>query len=156
MRNANPGGTGAFKDVTLNTSAYDAVYRGKADFTLPLATWEVIQARLVGKPLKTFKLSSYGVPPEYSALIASSNAYLQANPALARRVSGFTSGAAWLVPGNDSTVCLVAENAQGLAMNSEPVQLTVSKFTSTPLAAGVHDAPESVETSTSPLCPTIT
>ena len=25
------GGTGTFKDVTLNTSAYDAVYRGKAD-----------------------------------------------------------------------------------------------------------------------------
>jgi ABC-type nitrate/sulfonate/bicarbonate transport system substrate-binding protein len=64
------GGKGVFKDVTLNTSAYDAVYRGKADFTLPLATWEVIQARLVGKPLKTFKLSRYGVPPEYSALIA--------------------------------------------------------------------------------------
>src|SRR5882762_7739331 len=73
------GGKGVFKDVTLNTSAYDAVYRGAADFTLPLATWEVIQARLVGKPLKTFKLSRYGVPPEYSALIASSNAYLQAN-----------------------------------------------------------------------------
>ena len=74
------GGKGVFKDVTLNTSAYDAVYRGKADFTLPLATWEVIQARLAGKPLKTFKLARYGVPPEYSALIASSNAYLQADP----------------------------------------------------------------------------
>jgi ABC-type nitrate/sulfonate/bicarbonate transport system substrate-binding protein len=85
------GGKGVFKDVTLNTSAYDAVYRGKADFTLPLATWEVIQARLVGKPLKTFKLSRYGVPPEYSALIASSNAYLQANPALARRFLGATA-----------------------------------------------------------------
>ena len=27
------GGKGVFKNVTLNTSAYDAVYRGKADFT---------------------------------------------------------------------------------------------------------------------------
>jgi ABC-type nitrate/sulfonate/bicarbonate transport system substrate-binding protein len=85
------GGTGTFRDVTLNTSAYDAVYRGKADFTLPLATWEVIQARLAGKPLKTFKLSRYGVPPEYSALIASSNAYLEANPALARRFLAATA-----------------------------------------------------------------
>jgi ABC-type nitrate/sulfonate/bicarbonate transport system substrate-binding protein len=85
------GGKGVFRDVTLNTSAYDAVYRGKADFTLPLATWEVIQARLVGKPLKTFKLARYGVPPEYSALIASSNAYLKANPALARRFLAATA-----------------------------------------------------------------
>jgi ABC-type nitrate/sulfonate/bicarbonate transport system substrate-binding protein len=85
------GGTGVFRDVTLNTSAYDAVYRGKADFTLPLATWEVIQARLAGKPLKTFKLSRYGVPPEYSSLIASSNAYLEANPSLARRFLAATA-----------------------------------------------------------------
>jgi ABC-type nitrate/sulfonate/bicarbonate transport system substrate-binding protein len=87
----NAGGTGTFRDVTLNTSAYDAVYRGKADFTLPLATWEVIQARLAGKPLKTFKLSRYGVPAEYSALIASSAAYLKANPSLARRFLAATA-----------------------------------------------------------------
>ena len=85
------GGKGVFKNVTLNTSAYDAVYRGKADFTLPLATWEVIQARLAGKPLKTFKLARYGVPPEYSALIASSNAFLKADPALARRFLAATA-----------------------------------------------------------------
>ena len=76
----NAGGRGDFKNVTLNTSAYDAVYRGKADFTLPLATWEGIQAKLVGKPLKTFKLARYGVPPEYSALIASSSKFLRAHP----------------------------------------------------------------------------
>jgi ABC-type nitrate/sulfonate/bicarbonate transport system substrate-binding protein len=85
------GGKGVFRDVTLNTSAYDAVYRGKADSTLPLATWEVIQARLAGKPLKTFELSRYGVPPEYSALIASSNGYLRANPGLARRFLAATT-----------------------------------------------------------------
>ena len=88
------GGKGVFKDVTLNTSAYDAVYRGKADFTLPLATWEVIQARLAGKPLKTFKLARYGVPPEYSALIASSNALpAGAIPRVARRFLAATRAA---------------------------------------------------------------
>ena len=85
------GGKGEFKDVTLNTSAYDAVYRGKADFTLPLATWEGIQAKLVGKPLKTFKLARYGVPPEYSALIASSGKYLTAHPDVARRFLAATA-----------------------------------------------------------------
>jgi ABC-type nitrate/sulfonate/bicarbonate transport system substrate-binding protein len=87
----NAGGKGTFKDVTLNTSAYDAVYRGKADFTLPLATWEAIQAKLVGKPLKVFKLARYGVPPEYSALIASSGTWLRANPDLARRFLAATT-----------------------------------------------------------------
>jgi ABC-type nitrate/sulfonate/bicarbonate transport system substrate-binding protein len=85
------GGTGDFKNVTLNTSAYDAVYRGAADFTLPLATWEAIQARLAGKPLKTFKLASYGVPPEYSALIASSGRFLRSHPGLARRFLAATT-----------------------------------------------------------------
>jgi ABC-type nitrate/sulfonate/bicarbonate transport system substrate-binding protein len=85
------GGKGVFKDVTLNTSAYDAVYRGKADFTLPLATWEVIQARLAGKPLKTFKLARYGVPPEYSALIASSTRFLRSDPGVARRFLAATT-----------------------------------------------------------------
>jgi ABC-type nitrate/sulfonate/bicarbonate transport system substrate-binding protein len=85
------GGRGDFRDVTLNTSAYDAVYRGKADFTLPLATWEVIQAKLVGKPLKTFKLSAFGVPSEYSSLIASSRTYLREHGALARRFLAATT-----------------------------------------------------------------
>ena len=87
----NAGGTGTFRDVTLNTSAYDAVYRGAADFTLPLATWEAIQAKLVGKPLKVFKLARYGVPPEYSSLIASSTRWLRANPDLARRFLAATT-----------------------------------------------------------------
>ena len=90
-RDRHAGGKGEFKDVTLNTSAYDAVYRGKADFTLPLATWEGIQAKLVGKPLKTFKLARYGVPPEYSALIASSSEYLGAHPDVARRFLAATT-----------------------------------------------------------------
>lgn len=79
------GGTGTFKDVTLNTDAYQALYAGQADFALPEPTWEVIQARLVGKPLRTFDVSDYGFPPIYSALIASSHQYLSAHADTARR-----------------------------------------------------------------------
>jgi ABC-type nitrate/sulfonate/bicarbonate transport system substrate-binding protein len=82
------GGTGAFKNVTLNTDAYQALYAGQADFALPEPTWEVIQARLVGKPLRTFELSDYGFPAIYSALIASSHQYLSAHPATARAFLG--------------------------------------------------------------------
>jgi ABC-type nitrate/sulfonate/bicarbonate transport system substrate-binding protein len=82
------GGTGAFKDVTLNTDAYQALYAGQADFALPEPTWEVIQAKLVGKPLNTFDLSAYGFPAIYSALIASSHQYLDAHGDVARRFLG--------------------------------------------------------------------
>jgi ABC-type nitrate/sulfonate/bicarbonate transport system substrate-binding protein len=79
------GGTGTFKNVTLNTDAYQALYAGQADFALPEPTWEVIQAKLVGKPLRTFDLSDYGFPAIYSALIASSHQYLGAHPDVAKK-----------------------------------------------------------------------
>ncbi|HEY4895887.1 MAG TPA: hypothetical protein VII01_07335 [Solirubrobacteraceae bacterium] len=39
------------------------------------------------------------------------------NLSLSRRVSGIGSGAAWVIPGNN-TICLIADNAQALAMAS--------------------------------------
>ena len=42
------------------------------------------------------------------------------NPNLSRRAQGFDSGAAWVIPGNDGTICLIADNAQQLTMASEP------------------------------------
>jgi ABC-type nitrate/sulfonate/bicarbonate transport system substrate-binding protein len=79
------GGTGKFKNVTLSTSAYQAVYAGKADFTIPVVTWEGVEAKLVGKPLKTFRFEDYGFPTQYASLIASSDKWLQANPELAKK-----------------------------------------------------------------------
>jgi len=79
------GGTGKFKDVTLNTDAYQALYAGQADFAMPEPTWEVLQAAMVGKPLRTFDVTDYGFPAIYSAIIASSNHYLGANGDTARR-----------------------------------------------------------------------
>lgn len=79
------GGTGKFKDVTLNTSAYQAVYSGKADFTIPVTTWEGIEAKLVGKPLKYFRFEDYGFPTQYASLLASSDKWLKANPELAKK-----------------------------------------------------------------------
>jgi ABC-type nitrate/sulfonate/bicarbonate transport system substrate-binding protein len=87
------GGTGKFKNVTLNTSAYDAVYNGKADFTIPVTTWEGIEAKLVGKPLTYFKFEDYGFPTQYASLLASSDKWLQANADVAKRfVAATTQG----------------------------------------------------------------
>lgn len=78
------GGTGKFKNVTLDTSAYTAVYTGKADFTIPVTTWEGVEAKLVGKPLKYFNFEDYGFPTQYASLLASSEKWLQGNADLAK------------------------------------------------------------------------
>ena len=80
------GGTGKFTTVDLNTSAYDAVWNGQADFTLSYMTWEAIQGQLAGKPFKPgFALTQLGLPDNYSTLIISSNHYLAVHPDVARR-----------------------------------------------------------------------
>lgn len=73
------GGKGDFRTVTLNTSAYDAVYSGKADFAEPFATWEVIDAKLRGKPLRTFKFTDYGFPDRYDVILIGGNKFLAAH-----------------------------------------------------------------------------
>ena len=79
------GGTGVFKTVTLNTTAYEAVYDGTADFTIAVTTWEGIQAKLLGKPMRFFEFTDYGFPTQYYSVIESSNEYLNANPETARK-----------------------------------------------------------------------
>ncbi len=79
------GGSGNFRTITLNTAAYEAVYSKKADFTIPATTWEGVQAKLLGKPLRYFQFSDYGFPIQYSSLIESSGAYLKSNGGTARR-----------------------------------------------------------------------
>ncbi|CAB4613129.1 MAG: ABC transporter permease [Actinobacteria bacterium] len=79
------GGKGEFKKAILDTAAYDAVYNGKADFTIAATTVEIVEAAEIGKPLKYFVPEDYGYPANYSNNIISSNAYLKKNPDVAKR-----------------------------------------------------------------------
>jgi len=79
------GGTGVFKTITLNTTAYEAVYNNSADFTIAVTTWEGIQAKLLGKPMRFFEFTDYGFPVQYSSVIESSNKYLKANTDTAKK-----------------------------------------------------------------------
>lgn len=122
------GGTGEFRNVTLNTDAYQALYAGQADFAMPEPTWEVLQASLVGKPLRTFDVTDYGFPAIYSAIIASSDRYLKAKGPVAKRFLGAvhegyayaaanpSAAANLLIKANESVLgtqrTLVAESAQ--------------------------------------------
>ncbi|TRC73421.1 ABC transporter substrate-binding protein [Mesorhizobium sp. WSM4310] len=77
------GGKGNFETVTLGTSAYEALANGSVDFTLEVSTWEGVEAELKGIKQRSFVYADYGVPDEHTTLISSSEAYLEANPALA-------------------------------------------------------------------------
>ena len=79
------GGTGKVKKIVLNTSAYEAVYNGSADFTISANTWEGVEAEVNGRPMKYFNPEDYGYPANYSSAIISSNAWLTANPDVAKR-----------------------------------------------------------------------
>lgn len=79
------GGKGDFKKVVLDTAAYDAVYNGRADFTISASTWEGVEAEVNGKPMKYFDPADYGYPDNYSNTIIASNAWLTANPDVAKR-----------------------------------------------------------------------
>lgn len=92
------GGTGEFKVATLDTAAYEALYNGKADFTITFTAWEGIEARERGVKLKTFAFTDYGMPDSYAVVLVCNDAWLAANGDAARRflaatVSGFESAA---------------------------------------------------------------
>lgn len=78
------GGTGEFTMVTLGTSAYEALYSGKVDFTIPFLAWEGIEAEHNGTPMKYFKYTDYGFPDAYSIVVIGNGTWLSANPAVGR------------------------------------------------------------------------
>ena len=92
------GGTGKFKVATLDTAAYEALYNGKADFTIIFSAWEGIDARERGVKLKTFAFTDYGMPDSYAVVLVCNDAWLAANGDAARRflsatVEGFETAA---------------------------------------------------------------
>lgn len=125
------GGTGKFKVATLDTAAYEALYNGKADFTITFTAWEGIEARERGVKLKTFAFTDYGMPDSYAVVLVCNDAWLTANGDVARRflaatVAGFESAAvdpdgaaAELIAANpgvfDANLALPLESARYLA-----------------------------------------
>jgi len=81
----NDGGTGKFEVVTLKTAAYEALYAGSADFTVPFVTWEGIEADLHGQALRTFKYTDYGFPDFYQVVLAGNEQWIERHRDLAQR-----------------------------------------------------------------------
>ena len=84
------GGTGTFDVVTLDATAYEALYSGAADFTIPFTAWEGVEATERGIDLRYFRFEDYGFPDFYQVVLACSEGWLAAHPAAARAFVGAT------------------------------------------------------------------
>ncbi|MFF2397364.1 ABC transporter substrate-binding protein [Nocardia sp. NPDC058114] len=81
----NDGGTGEFTSVMLGSSAYEAVYSGKADFTVSYLAWEGIEAEHHGTPMKYFRYTDFGFPDSYAIVIDANEGWLAENPDRAKK-----------------------------------------------------------------------
>jgi ABC-type nitrate/sulfonate/bicarbonate transport system substrate-binding protein len=81
----NDGGRGEFTTVTLGTSAYEAVYSGRADFTVSYLGWEGIEAEHHGTPMRYFRYTDFGFPDAYAIVVDANQDWLAANSDRARK-----------------------------------------------------------------------
>jgi len=81
----NAGGKGEFTSVVLGTSAYEAMYSGDVDFTVPFVAWEGIEAEHAEEPLKTFSYTDYGFPDAYNVLVIGNSDWLGENADVAKK-----------------------------------------------------------------------
>ncbi len=79
------GGKGDFRTATLDTAAYEALYGGKADFTITYSAWEALEAAERGIKLRTFAFTDYGLPDSYAVVLVCNDDWLAAHPDVARR-----------------------------------------------------------------------
>ncbi|MBM9468696.1 ABC transporter substrate-binding protein [Nakamurella sp. YIM 132084] len=78
------GGTGEFESVILGTTAYEALYSGDVDFTVPFIAWEGIEAEHRGVELKNFNYVDYGFPDNYAVIVVGNTTWMQDNPEVAK------------------------------------------------------------------------
>lgn len=80
------GGKGEFEEVTLGTSAYEALYSRDVDFTVPYVAWEGIEAADRGVELKNFTYTDYGLPDSYQMVVVGGNKWMVENPEDAKKL----------------------------------------------------------------------
>jgi ABC-type nitrate/sulfonate/bicarbonate transport system substrate-binding protein len=106
------GGKGDFKIVQADSTAYEALYLRKADFTIPFLAWEGVEAKERGIKLRTFAFTDFGFPDFYQVVIACSNEWLAAHPDVARRFVANTQRGFALAVTDPATAAttLIAQN----------------------------------------------
>jgi ABC-type nitrate/sulfonate/bicarbonate transport system substrate-binding protein len=141
------GGKGDFKNVTLSTGAYEALYSNQADFAMPVPTWQMLEAKLAGKPLKGWPLSDFGAPQAYSFLIASTDSFLKKDPETAKKfVQATEKGYRYTVEHPAEAAKILLDTYKAELTNTELVKqsidMLVKDYYQTPDGKlGVQDGP---------------
>jgi ABC-type nitrate/sulfonate/bicarbonate transport system substrate-binding protein len=118
----NDGGSGEFKNVTLGTSAYEALYSGKVDFTVPFMTWEGIEAEHRGEPMKFFKYTDYGFPDNYGVIVDGSKTWMAENPELTEGfVQALQQGYEYAQENPEDAAQILIDQNQDVLTNTELV-----------------------------------
>ena len=141
----NDGGTGEFRKITLGTSAYEALYAGKVDFTSAFTTWEGIDAALRGTPMKFFALHDYGLPDQYSVIVEANRAWTAKYPAAtAQFVQALQKGYQYAADHPDAAAKILIDANPGAFENTELVYQSQEKLS----ASYLKDANGKVGTQT--------
>jgi ABC-type nitrate/sulfonate/bicarbonate transport system substrate-binding protein len=120
------GGRGDFRTIVLGTSAYQAVYAGRADFTEPFFAWEGIEAELRGTPFKYFKYTDYSFPDAYGLTISGGTEWMAKNPDATKRfVRALQAGYKYAVENPDDAARIVIAANPGVFSN--PTLVTKSQ-----------------------------
>lgn len=85
------GGTGQFKNVTLDVDAMQALESHRIDFAWVFEGWEVIQAQRAGVKLNIFPITNYGVADYYTPNIIASPNEIKQKPELLRKFMAATA-----------------------------------------------------------------
>src|SRR6266566_7392645 len=85
------GGTGQFKNVTLDVDAMQALESHRVDFAWVFEGWEVIQAQRAGVKLNIFPITNYGVADYYTPNIIASPNEIKQKPELLHRFMAATA-----------------------------------------------------------------
>jgi len=104
------GGTGDFTTVVLGSSAYEALYAGEADFTIPYVAWEGIEAERAGTPMRYLHYTDHGFPDAYQVVVDASRTWVADEPETARAfVATLRRGYAWAAEHPDEAAALLVE-----------------------------------------------
>lgn len=118
---AADGGTDIdFKNVTLNTAAYEALYAKKIDWSAIFDAWEGIEAKQRGVKLRTFPISKYlGEAGNYpSAVFVASDKEITDNPdKLKKCLAAISKGYEFAAenPAESAKILIAADPALGEA-----------------------------------------
>lgn len=123
------GGKGSFENVTLGTSAYEALANGAVDFTLEVYTWEGVKAELDGAAQRAFAYADYGVPDQHTTMIGSSQVYLDAHPADAKAFLAATQrGYAYAVAHADEAADIIIAASNGMLTDRSFVRASLQSL----------------------------